>query len=229
MTEVSEDYLRKLFVRLQLGLLLNTGEKLHATTGSMQKFVFDDFVHHPFIESVRIADRRFARQTLCAQICINSFSSARLDQFSRTRYEDLKSFFDEYSKPTGENRKFLDTQSERILEVCELLIKHFKSHANLLRNRSLILTVYLFVEEMFYHSPRKCERMMKKFVDFITLLVRRLKDESQAGFNRKNEQLYVFQSYLSTAPSEKYQIERRHKKLGELYKYYQRESKILGD
>lgn len=39
-TGAEEEYLRELFLRLQLGLLLITGEKLHAATGAMQKLVF---------------------------------------------------------------------------------------------------------------------------------------------------------------------------------------------
>ena len=39
-TNASEKDLRELFLRLQLGLLLITGEKLNATVGLMKDFVF---------------------------------------------------------------------------------------------------------------------------------------------------------------------------------------------
>ena len=38
--DADEDYLKLLFIRLQLGLLLNTGEKLHAASGKMKQLVF---------------------------------------------------------------------------------------------------------------------------------------------------------------------------------------------
>ena len=70
---------------------------------------------------------------------------------------------------------------------------------------------------------------MKKFVDFVTKLLQRLKEEARAGIKRSNEDLYVFQSYLSNAPGEKYQIENRHTKLKELFNYYVKNNKIKGD
>ncbi len=70
---------------------------------------------------------------------------------------------------------------------------------------------------------------MKKFVDFVTKLLQRLKEEARAGIKRSNEDLYVFQSYLSNAPGEKYHIENRHTKLKELFDYYVKNNKIKGD
>ena len=49
-----------------------------------------------FIGKVNIPARRYAKETLCAQIAINSFSKATIGEFSRTRFEDLKYFFDNY-------------------------------------------------------------------------------------------------------------------------------------
>src|SRR5262245_57656825 len=58
--DAEDDYLRELFLRLQLGLLLVTGEKLHASTGAMKDFVFERLVKHNFIIGVNIPKRRFA-------------------------------------------------------------------------------------------------------------------------------------------------------------------------
>src|SRR3990172_12244865 len=67
--EADDDYLRDLFIRLQWGLLLNTGEKLHAATGKMKNFVWN-FANQSFITNLGIPERRYARQTLCAQITL---------------------------------------------------------------------------------------------------------------------------------------------------------------
>ena len=96
-----DDYLRTLFLRLQLGLLLVSGEKLKAESGMMRDFIFRKMVKHPFIEKINIPNTRYAKQALCAQICINSFRKAKLKTFSRTRYEDLYYFFREYRQATG--------------------------------------------------------------------------------------------------------------------------------
>jgi len=230
LSDVSEDYLRKLFIRLQLGLLLNTGEKLHATSGELRDFVFRTFVKHPFIRRVRIPERRYAKETLCAQICINSFSRARFGSFSRTRFEDLSAFFQEYANPAGGDKQVFQEQCKHVLDICGFLDDNFKDRANVLRNRSFILSVYLFADEAYgMGSKQERDRTMKKFVDFVIKLLRRLKEEAEAGIKRSNEELYVFQSYLSISPGEKHQIERRQIKLKELFDYYVDRSKIKGD
>lgn len=230
LSDVSEDYLRKLFIRLQLGLLLNTGEKLHAMTGEIRNFVFTKFVKHPFIHTVRVPKRRYAKQALCAQISINSFSRARVGSFSRTRFEDLSAFVEEYAKPVGDAKEFFQSQCKRILDICGFLESNFGNRASVLRNRSFILSVYLFADENYDMASRQeRDKSMKKFVDFVTKLLQRLKEEARAGIRRSNEHLYIFQSYLSISPGEKHQIEKRQAKLQELFSYYVHHDRIKGD
>jgi len=114
--DAEEDYLRELFVRLQLWLLLNTGERLHAATGKIKNFVFGQMVSHDFIGKLGIPERRYAKETLCAQICINVFSLEKTKLFARTRWEDLGAFFSEYANPQGADiARFRDQTSGSIL------------------------------------------------------------------------------------------------------------------
>jgi hypothetical protein len=229
-TNASEKDLRELFLRLQLGLLLVTGEKLHAYVGLMKDFIFKEMVKHPFFKSINIAERRFAKQTLCAQICINSFTRKNINEFSRTRFEDLKYFFKEYEQLERKELKAFKDRCEHVISVLDILNKYFGEKSAELRNRSFILSTYLFVEELIETTPmRELNRIMPVFVDFSMKLLTRLKEEAKAGFNRKNENLYIFESYLSNAPGEKYQIERRHEKLKEFFKYFREKGKIKGD
>lgn len=228
-SDVSDEYLRKLFLRLQLGLLLVAGEKLHASSGFMRDFVFKTMVKHPFIKSIKIPERRYAKETLCAQICINSFSRKNFNEFSRTRYEDLSYFFEDYKKPAGNELKFYYDRCKHILSVLDILNSYFKEKASELKNRSFILSVYLFVEELFEKQKDEISKIMPTFVRFSIELLKRLRAETKLGFNRKNEALYIFESYLSNAPGEKYQIERRHERLKEFFDYYQQTGNIKGD
>lgn len=225
----SEAYLRKLFLRLQLGKLLIMGEKLNASVGKMKDFVFNRMVKHSFIQAIKISDRRFAKQTLCAHICINSFTRDNLGEFVRTRYDDLKYFFEIYSHLQGTDLKNFEDKCNKIIAVLDLLGAAFKEKAHELRNRSFILSVYLFVEELLENQKREINKIMPMFVEFSIKMLSRLKEETAAGIDRKNKELYVLESYLSNAPGEKYQIERRHKKLKELFEYYQKTGKIKGD
>jgi len=230
--KASEDYLRKLFLRLQLGKLLITGEKLHASVGLLKDFIFKEMVKHLFIQTLKIPDRRFAKQTLCAQICINSFLKENIDDFSRTRYEDLKYFFETYAHLEGKELNDFKKRCNHITNVLDILNNYFKENAYKLKNRSFILSVFLFVEELFKRSEKremKIDNIMPTFVEFVIKFLDHLKEEASAGIDRKNKELYIFESYLSNAPGEKYQIERRHLKLKAFFEYYQKTTKIKGD
>lgn len=224
-----DSYLRELFVRLQLGLLLNVGERLHAATGEMKQLVFEKLASHQFITHLGIADRRYARETLCAQICINSFTREKNNDFARTRYEDLLAFFKEYEHPQGKDNLFFQSQAKRIPAVLDQLWGCFGESTKQLQNRSYILSVYLFFEELVAKTGGLQEREKKRFSDFIFKLWKRLRDEIRAGFDRKNRELYVFETLVSSAPGEKYQIERRHQKLAEYFAHFKTTGKIKGD
>ena len=186
--DVSEAYLRELFLRLQLGLLLVTGEKLHAMAGDMRDFIFKTMMHNDFIEHIALRKQRFAKQTLCAQICINSFSKASLNTYARTRYDDLRYFFKQYEKPLGNDRSFFQERTKFIMHVLNILNESYNLKAKELKNRSFILSIYLFAEEVVEESDKsEIEEIMTKFVKFSIKLWQRLKEEAAKGFGRKNK------------------------------------------
>jgi hypothetical protein len=86
----------------------------------------------------------------------------------------------------------------------------------------------LFAEELIEQS-KFSEKEHRLFTDFVFLLWRRLKEEGALGMDRKNRELYSFETLLSSAPGEAYQIERRHRKLDEYFTFYRKEKRIVGD
>lgn len=221
--EADEDYLRELFVRLQWGLLLVTGEKLHAASGEMKRFVFDKLAKRNFIQELGLPKTRtrYARETLCAQISINSFSRAQSNGvFARTRYEDLLDSFKAYAHPTGKDRIFFDQQTKKITTVVDELWQAFGKDTKTFSNRSYLLSVYLLFEELAGKDGKVSEKVKKEFAEFVIDLWRQLKEEAKKGFNRTDERLYSFQTFLSSAPTERYQIERRHSALREFYERF---------
>lgn len=230
MEGADDEYLRQLFVRLQFGLLLITGEKLHAASGAMKEFVFTKLAAHKFIKDLGIhPNRRYAKETLCAQICINSFTREKLNSFARTRYEDLLHFFKEYGHPTGKDLEYFRSKSKKISSVMDALWDTFGERTKQLKNRSYILSVYLFFEELCGDNASLSSAEKKEFPDFVFKLWKRVREEISSGFDRTNEELYRFETYLSSAPGEKYQIERRHEKLREYYDHFKKTGKIKGD
>lgn len=224
--DAGDDYLRELFVRLQLGLLLNTGEKLHASAGQMKSLVFDKLARHDFFAGLGIPNRRYASETLCAQIAINSFSRTKTKSFARTRFEDLQHFFQEYSNPVGADLQLMKKKEKEIPAVLNGLASAFTARSRDLKNRSFILSIYLLYEEL---SGGDGSLVGKQFSEFCLQLWKRLKEESAKGLDRDNRKLYEFETLVSSAPGEKYQIQRRHEKLVEYYAYYNRTKKIIGD
>jgi len=221
--EADENYLRELFVRLQWGLLLVTGEKLHAATGDMKNFVFDQLAKRNFILELGLPKTRtrYARETLCAQISINSFSRAQSDgSFARTRYDDLLGFFKAYAHPTGKDRTFFDQQTKKITTVIDQLWQALGKDTQTFSNRSYLLSVYLLFEELADKEGKVSDRVKKEFAEFVVTLRNQLKEEAKKGFNRTDEELYRFQSHLSSAPTEGYQIQRRHEEIKEFYERF---------
>lgn len=225
--DATDDYLRQLFVRLQLGLLLVAGEKLNAETGAMKDFVFNKMAPHRFIKELKMPNRRYAKQTLCAQVAINSFSRSKLNIFARTRYEDLSFFFKEYEKPLGQDLDDFRTQTKTILSVLDDLADCFGARVKELANRSYIVSIYFLFEELREDLTTTKDR--RQFVEFVFALWVRLREEIGKGIDRHNRELYAFETMVSSAPGERYQIERRHQKLLEYYKYFKQFGKIKGD
>lgn len=227
--DADDAYLRKLFVRLQIALLLVSGEKLHALSGAMKELVFTRLWSHKFVKALGISAKRYAKQTLCAQICINAFMQAKNGTFATTRFENLQHFFQEYAQPQGKDKEFFDSMGKRITVVMNELWKVFGEKASQLTNRSYILSVFLFFDELLGERDEFPKDEGKQFVEFTFLLWRRLKEEAKKGFERTNKELYTFGTYVSSAPTEKYQIDSRHRELAEHYERFKKTGKIKGD
>ena len=63
------------FARLNLGVIINSGEKLHAMVGDLRDACFDDLGNHGFLELTNMVERRFAREQTAAQILMQIFLS----------------------------------------------------------------------------------------------------------------------------------------------------------
>ena len=92
------------FTRLNLGTIINSGEKLHAMVGDLRDACFapDRMGHHPFLEDTRIPTRRFAKEQVAAQILAQVFSIQVDKEFTRTRHFDLQRLFKEHRLLTDE-------------------------------------------------------------------------------------------------------------------------------
>ena len=129
------------FTRLNLGMLINAGEKLNAMVGQMRDICFVDpkIGRHRFLKMLSIPTRRYAKEQVAAQILTQVFSSKENKEFTRGRHFDLQLFFKEYAEPG-------DLDAEVIREVTKTfdsLARVFGDAEGLLGNRAIAVTTVL--------------------------------------------------------------------------------------
>jgi len=219
-TQATEDQLRLLFLRLQLGAPLNVGEKLHAMKGDIRDFVFDLGKNHPFFIKVRIPRRRFAKETVLAQICLNSFYRSLHDTFSSARYEELKVFFEQFSSLNRYQREV-----QRIRSTLDSLDQHFGDAASQLTNRAVIVSAYLFFEELMKNGEIN---KLADFTEFYLEFIEILSEQTLKGleYDREYRELLDFQTYIIQAAIGKSAIEARHEMLKDYFEYYMKTKEI---
>lgn len=212
--QATEEELRLLFLRLQLGAPLNVGEKLRAIQGEMRDFVFEVGKCHPFFKKVRIPSRRFAKETVFAQICINSFYRSLHDTFYGARYEELSAFFSQFQKLDN-----YQPQIENITSTLNKLDQALGDNVYKLRNRAVIVSGYLFFEELL--ASRSIEEI-SAFPRFYLMFIDTLTYQSKQGleYDRKYRQILDFQTYIIQAAASKSSIQRRHEMLWEYFEHF---------
>jgi hypothetical protein len=218
-----DEELREMFIRLQLGAQLNAGEKLHAVTGEMRDFVFNSMKDYKFIQNVRIPKRRYAREQVCAQICINSFYLTSSGKYKSARYENLLAFFEQFKKLSGNQEEI-----NLIKTTLDLLHDSFGKEADELTNRALILTAYLFVENL-VRNDKKSEA--KEFSEFFLAFIKKLNLEVAKGldYDTNYRGLIRFNTYVIHSAFEPTYVELRNKILNEYFLYWKRQHKIKTD
>lgn len=214
---LTEEFVRKIFRRLQLGIRLNSGELLNSQLGAIRDFVFkENGKDGPFLRRTRLSDKRFSRQFTLAQICINSFSKASGGDFVRARLSDLQDFFDSES-----GRAKSDTNFVRIRKALSLMDLEFGDSAQLISSRAVAVSAYLFVEELL---GAKKQKLVKSFASFLSSLLNEIASDmalvSQYKEPNNSYVLDAFQKYVLQASVEPYSIRRRHEFLGEAFAYF---------
>ncbi|MFH1327325.1 MAG: DUF262 domain-containing protein [Candidatus Bathyarchaeota archaeon] len=203
------------FLRLQLGSVLNAGEKLHAMTGDIRDRVFEIGKKHEFFKKLSIPHRRYAREQVCAQILFNVFQKKKKNDFSRCRYEDLQQFFKNYSALPAEDKSIVDQAKQNL----DLIVTKFGDNLSYIKNRALAVSLYFFICELL---ARKEE--VVSFISFFDEFLRTLK--WQIGLGVKMDPAYYdllsFQTYISQAAVEGYAIRIRHQMLLDYFGYYKK-------
>lgn len=214
------------FLRLQLGQILNSGEKLNAMAGKMRDFIFKDLKNNPVFNSINVRYRRFTREQIAAQIVLNYFSVHYNGRYQRARYIDLLEFFKEKANFNEKDRELIN----KIKSHLETIRKTFEDKLWLVNNKALVVSLVLFVCKLI---DDKKSNEIELFSEFFVKLIKTLRWQIPAGVNIEESYKYMalgFQTYITQAADEKYAIEKREEFLLKQFDYFKSNKKrIKGD
>lgn len=217
--EITEEEVRLLFTRLQLGVPLNAGEKLNAIKSNMGEFV-KRMKGHPFVENISIPTRRFAKEQVCAQICNNSSFINKTGEFRSSKYEDLENLYRAYADFDLES----DT-TKNIMYVLDTLNEIFGDEATEITNRASVVSIYFMVEEMVVGGELEGKESLIR--DFYVQFLNEIREEARLGIDATSRFLLSYQSRIIQAADSKISIAERHDKLKFAFDHYMETGEII--
>lgn len=217
--EITEEEVRLLFTRLQLGVPLNAGEKLNAIRSNMGEFV-KRMKDHPFIGNISIPTRRFAKEQVCAQICNNSSFINRTGEFRNSKYEDLENLYRAYVDFD------LDSDvAKNVFHILDTLEHIFGEQANEITNRASVVSIYLVVEELVMNSQLTGKETAIK--EFYVGFMHDVREEARLGIDATSRFLLSYESRILQAADSKASIAERQDKLKYAFEHYLRTGEII--
>ncbi len=208
-----------LFLRLQLGMPLNAGEKLNAMVGDMRDYVFKHLSASPLFDLLKVPKHRFFKQLTAAQIALNFFSSEKGTGFKRARFEDLQEFFKLHYKFSKEDSMLTKSLMERTQAVHEY-VQH--RGTLILSNRAIAVSLFFFMNNLIKAEKKNRDSEIEEFLNFFEKFWKTLRWQVKKGIDIHPEyrELLKFQNYISQAAVESYAIANRQQILDDYFKYY---------
>ena len=212
------------FTRLNLGTILNSGERLNAMVGDMRNECFnvDGLGKHTFLGATDIPIRRFAREQVAAQILAQVFALHETGEYRRTRHFDLQNFFKQHRSLGDEQRVLI----KKVHDVLDLLDAPFHE-SRALRNRAMTVSTVLLAWTVQIGDQAQAERL-KEFIEEFQF---RLRWQIRLGLDMDHEYRHLvdFQRQVTQASSEKPAYTRRASRLEEDYALWSERGELTGD
>ena len=193
------------FTRLNLGTIINAGEKLNAMVGQMRDLCFEGqrIGKHPFLNSLNIPTRRFAKEQVAAQAVAQVFSMSEEKEFTRVRHVELQRFFKRYAEIPDHAQAWI----EDLAKTFDTLSACLSDANQRLKNRAVAVSVVLFA---WLRQMYKDEQLAKSYADFLRAFLGRLRWQLAKGVDMNAEYRYLleFQRYVTQAAVEKPAVQR---------------------
>ncbi|MEO8232921.1 MAG: DUF262 domain-containing protein [Ignavibacteriota bacterium] len=186
-SEATEEEIRDLFLRLQLGTPTNTAERLNAISGSMTSFVKKLAGHNFFKNKVVLKNNRLAHFAVVAQL-----TQLSLDGIRNVKFKDLSEFF-------KFNKNFNDASKEGklIRSLINEADKIFIEKNKVFRNRALIVSFFVLLKSLMdkgFKPSQNSRILLKNFYDHFYA---RLQTEIDKGASATDAELIIFQSKVN--------------------------------
>ncbi len=184
--DATEEELRVLFLRLQLGTPLNTAEKLNAVGGEMCNFSQWISGQVFFAQKIPLKDTRFAHFAVATQWM---FVEARGIQ-PQMRFKQLQAFL-------NDNQQFSDKSETaiRVKAALKYLHQAFPKPCDKLRNKANVLSVCMLATRVVAHNLHK--RSTDKFGKFVNAFFSDLAAEVEKGSKSTRRELLDYQEAIS--------------------------------
>lgn len=215
------------FLRLNLGTLINAGEKLNAMLGNMRNLVFE----HPslsdsvFLQQLGIPKRRFSIEQAAAQILLQVFALSESGEFVRARHFDLQRFLKQYSE--------IDPNDSRIRSLEETLDALGESCLDIaprLGNRAISVSVVVAAWQLGLAEDRTSSEVYHDFLDaFLLRLAQQVLRMREYDPDPAYHYLVEFQRHLTQAAVERPALRYRHRILVAEYAAWQENGRLSGD
>ena len=212
------------FIRLNIGTIINSGERLNAMVGDIRDECFGEerLGSHEFLNATRIPTRRFAREQVAAQILAQVFSLNDSNEFCRTRHIDLQKFFKQYGHLSRERRDLI----ARVRNLLDCLRGPF-GESEVLRNRAITVSTVLLAWRREVTTQQPAENLAR----FIEEFQYRLRWQIKKGFDVDLEYRYLleFQRHLTQASVEKPAFSERARILEQEFDFWSASKELTGD
>lgn len=210
------------FTRLNLGTIINSGEKLHAMVGDMRDICFGPMAENPYLDTINIPTRRYAKEQVAAQVLAQIFSRWKTEEWTRTRHYDLQRFFKEENE-IGEEERELIAEVDGIMR---LLAEALEDPSGL-RNRAVSVSTVLLAWEEGVSDERDATEVARFMEEFLCRLLWQL----GRGLDAHPEYRYMneFNRHVTQASVERYAVEGRHEVLSTEFHRWQEAGHLRGD
>lgn len=215
------------FLRLNLGTLINAGEKLHAMVGQMRDEIFEQggIGKHEFFDQVRIPGRRYSKELTGAQVLLQAVSRRTSENFARARHFDLQRFVKEHAE-LGDTAPIV----ESVRRTLDELHAGAPTLGAQLRNRAMTVSVVLLAWEQGLNGTKEVSRYSAFVTEFTGRLRWLLKELREFRVpDDRYRYLIDFQRHLTQAAVEKPAVGHRHKTLLESWASWEAGDGIRGD